>query len=113
MKKVIENGNTMVLVKGDYGGGWSTWNKDFPECVFDPVVVDLVRQYEAGTISDVQFMDAVYDHCTKTYGDRFYATADITSLCVVPVPVGSRFVIQEYDGLEALIREDDMKWVTA
>ena len=44
MKKIIRDGKVAVLYSPGFGAGWSTWNQELPELVFNPVIVDLVEK---------------------------------------------------------------------
>ena len=42
MEKLIVDGKVAVLVSRGFGAGWSTWMSDYPECVFDPVLAQML-----------------------------------------------------------------------
>jgi hypothetical protein len=44
MKKLIRDGKVAVLYSPGFGAGWSTWNQELPELVFNPVIVDFVEK---------------------------------------------------------------------
>ncbi len=103
MNKLIRDGKVAVLISPGYGAGWYTWNTEHPECLYDPEIVKIVLGEAKGDISEI---------ADNKFGDDFTAYGS-DQLVVVWVPVGSRFRIDEYDGSESLILEEDENWLTA
>ena len=103
MEKVIKSGLVAVLISPDFGAGWSTWNSEIPEIIFDPVVVGMV---EDGT--DSKTIEA---YCEAKYPNGYFGGAD--NLIVQWIPVGTQFRIHEYDGSETLELKDVLPWITA
>ena len=102
MEKVVRNGLVAVLVSPGFGAGWSTWNSEIPELLFDPVVV--------GMVEDGTNVDTIAAYCEAKYPDGYFGGAD--DLIVEWVPVGTQFRIHEYDGSETLECKDAMSWIT-
>jgi hypothetical protein len=103
MNKVIRDGKVAVLVSPGFGAGWSTWNTEHPECVFDPAVVEWVENGKAGPVpklAELRGWDYMYEGGA---GD----------LIIYWLPEGSRFRIDEYDGSESLVLESEEQWMTA
>lgn len=96
--KVIRDGKLAVLISQGYGGGWSSWNLDHPDCLFNPTIVQWVLDGKNGDIPQV-------------YGNDFYYGG--TELVVVWVPLGTKFKIDEYDGNESIVYEKDIQWMLA
>ena len=103
MEKVVKSGLVAVLISPDFGAGWSTWNSEIPEIIFDPVVVGMV---EDGT--DSKTIEA---YCEAKYPDGYFGGAD--DLVVQWVPVGTQFRVHEYDGSETLEFKDAVPWEIA
>ena len=103
MEKYVRDGMVAVLVSPGYGAGWYTWNRESPELLFDPTLVDLVL---SGHESDEL---VAYTHLK--YPDAY--TGGVGDLTVKWVPEGARFRIDEYDGSETLRLESDEEWMTA
>lgn len=103
MDKIIRNGMVAVLISPDYGAGWYTWNKEFPECLYDPEIVKIVLGEAEGDIREI---------AENKYGDGFSPYA-FDQLKVVWIPVGSRFRMEEFDGSENLIFEGEDEWLVA
>ncbi len=102
MEKVIREGLVAVLVSPDFGAGWSTWNSEIPELLFDPVVVGMVEDGTDG--------DTIAAYCEAKYPDGYFGGAD--DLIVEWIPVGTQFRVHEYDGSETLECKDAMSWIT-
>ena len=103
MKKLIRDGMVAVLVSRGFGAGWSTWNHEYPEMLFDPEIADLVLN---GAVED----DIVALASSK-YPDAYLGGVD--GLSVRWVPVGTKFRVDEYDGSESLDIMDEMNWTVA
>ena len=102
MRKLSENGKVAVLYSPDFGAGWSTWNPNHPEILFDPAIVKLVEKEQ-------------YDELA-TYVELKYPgiyTGGLSSLKVSWVEEGKKFQIIEHDGSESVQTEDDIDWMIA
>ena len=98
MEKIVRDGMVAVAVSGGYGAGWSTWNEVSPmDARFNQLFLDG------------KFEEAV-ELCNKL--DLGYA-GGVDSVYIEWVPVGTRFVINEYDGAESLQTIDDFHWMEA
>lgn len=98
MNKVIRNGKVAVLVSPNHGAGWSTWNNDSEQMIFDPVVVEWVENGKNGNVP--------IDH----YKDRYIYEGGADCLIVEWLPVGTHFRITEYDGYEAVETCEEIIW---
>ena len=104
MEKVIQDGRVAVLVSRGFGAGWSTWNQERPELLFDPFIVNLL-------IEDPDERDKIKAYMDLKYPDVY--TGGLDDLVVQWVPQGEKFRIHEYDGAESLVLMSEEKWVTA
>ena len=86
--KVVRDGKVAVLVSPGYGAGWSTWADNDDEAVFAPDVVGGVEAGKPGHPD--QF---------KRYG----YTGGLRDVQIAWVPLGTRFIIEEYDGAGRLV----------
>lgn len=107
MRKVrrIKDGVTevAVLFSPNFAAGWSTWNKDFPELIFLPEVVELVLD---GKLSEIEpLVDKMYD-------EEVYCGA-VENLVVQWIPEGTEFKIEECDGSESIVFREDDDWIKA
>lgn len=105
-EKVFDNGinYVAVLVSWGYGAGWSTWNGDHENLLFDPNIVDMLEQ-------DNPDLNAIKEYCEKTYEDGYFG--GLKNLEVVWIPKGKKFRIVEYDGDEYAELMEDIDWITA
>lgn len=98
MEKIVRDGKVAVAVSGGFGAGWSTWNDVNPmDARFNQLFLD-------GKI------DAAKALCEEL--DLGYAGGAV-DVEIEWVPVGTRFVIFEYDGSEGLMALDSFDWLTA
>jgi len=107
MKKLIRDGKVAVLVSPGFGAGWYTWNNCHPECLYDPDIAEIVL---GGINGDA--IRKIRKIAKIKYGKNFY-TGGASQLEVEWIPIGSRFLLDEYDGSETLTREEDCPWHTA
>jgi hypothetical protein len=103
MNKTIKDGRVAVLYSPGYGAGWSTWNPDHPEMIFDPGLVDLVL---AGN------EEKILAYVTLRWTGAVVRSG-VDDLEIEWVPEGVEFVIEEYDGAETIVFKNEVKWITA
>jgi hypothetical protein len=106
--QVVVNGQVAVLYSPGHGSGWSTWNRDNPQCVFDPRIVKWVQ---AGKPS--QEVAALETHVYNTYGPDFYVSSNLLQLEIEWIPQGTQFMVEERDGSESIRTRDSTPWITA
>ena len=102
MNKTVANGKVAVLSSPGYGAGWSTWNPDYPEMVFDPGLVDLVLEGNE---------EKILAYIVLKWPTAFMG--GVEDLRVDWLPEGVDFVIEEYDGAETIVFKNEVKWITA
>ena len=105
--KVIRDDKVAVIYSPGYGAGWYSWNLDHPGLLFDP---EVVRWIEFGKkeseVADLEFyLDAIYPNG--------YFSMD--KLVIEWLPVGTEFIINEYDGSESISIREEFKsfWIVA
>lgn len=102
MEKVIRDGEVAVLYSEDYGAGWSTWNGGLEELVFHPKLVEMVlngRQSEINRGWLVENLGEKYANvCCLGAGN----------LTIEWLPIGTKFLITEYDGAESILISNDL-----
>jgi hypothetical protein len=98
MEKIIRDGMVAVAVSPGYGAGWSTWNSISPmDARFNQL-----------------FLDGKVDEVVRICDDESLGyTGGAGNVEIRWVPVGTRFVINEYDGSESLMTIDDFGWIEA
>ena len=97
--QLIRDGKLAVLISESYGAGWSTWNSELPECLFNPTIVQWVLDGKTGEVP-------------KVFGEDFYY-GGARDLVVRWVPLGTKFKIDDYDGYESIVYEQDIQWLVA
>ena len=105
MDKVIRDGKVAVLVSRGYGAGWSTWTDEIETYLFHPKLVQMVEEERHSEIT-TEWME-------QELGLDVSYTGGTDGLEIQWVPVGTKFVIHEYDGHESLRTIDDFYWITA
>jgi hypothetical protein len=107
MDKVIRDGKVAVLVSGGYGAGWSTWFSGNRKEVllFHPKIVEMV---EGGRKNEIKST-----WIEQELGLKDVYVGGVEGLYIEWIPVGTKFVIDEYDGAELLRTIDNYNWITA
>jgi hypothetical protein len=100
--KLTKDGKVAVLYSPGFGAGWSTWNKEMPEIIFDPAMVQLVETDQ---------WDELATYVTLKYPGLY--TGGIKDLKVSWIPKGSLFKINEYDGSESIELKENNDWIVA
>lgn len=104
MNRLVRDGLVAVLYSPNYGAGWSTWaDTDIREDVlFDPAMVELVEQEKWEELK--AFVALKYP--------TLY-TGGLEDLHIEWMPVGTQFIVEDYDGNESITRRDTTDWYTA
>jgi hypothetical protein len=95
MDKRIVDGLVGVVFSPGYGLGIS--HPDYPQLNFDPKLIDFVV---IGLIGDA------LAYIEETYPNVYID--DRTELEVKFLPVGTKFLISDYDGYEYIVTENDL-----
>jgi len=97
VKKVVKNGMVAVCISPGFGAGWSTWEEVSP---FEPKVVDMIL---AGRQKDID-----KEWCKTQLGlDNVYC-GGAEDLEVVWIKEGEEFYIDEYDGAESIVSNENL-----
>lgn len=100
--KLSENGRVAVLYSPGFGAGWSTWNTEYPQLVFDPAIVKYVEQGELVKLAE---------YMALKYPDAYLG--GMNDLSVSWIPEGTAFRINEYDGNETIETLEEVSWIIA
>jgi hypothetical protein len=103
MNKLIRDGYVAVLISGDYGAGWSTWNRGHPDMLFDPDIAQMIL--------DEKSDDEIAAAAEAKWPDVYIGGLD--GLAVQWIPVGTEFTVDEYDGFETISYKDQVHWIVA
>jgi hypothetical protein len=102
MNKLIDNGKVAVLYSPGFGAGWSTWNQERPEILFDPAIVKFV---EADQWAELE------TYVTLEYPDIY--KGGMKDLAIAWVPEGTLFRVNDYDGSESIELKENNDWIVA
>lgn len=100
--KLIRDGKVAILLTGEHGAGWYSWNGD-EEMLYDPIIVVMVEKN-----TDVE---TITSYCTYKYPDAYLGGVD--ALKVRWIPEGEEFQIHEYDGMESIRLRKRERWLKA
>lgn len=116
MKKIIRDGMVAVLYSPGFGAGWSTWNYNFPQCMYDPDIVELIESYTIDEPYDIESQKAMVEKiiaiAVTKYGENFYE-GGAEDLCIEWLKEGTSFRVIEYDGSESIETPNSIFWQTA
>ncbi len=98
--KVIRDGMVAVLISPGFGAGWSTWNHGAG--LFEPMVVEWL---ENGCPYSVEELE---QRLKEKLGIDYFYTGGEDGLLIKWLPVGTKFLVQEYDGSEYIVTEEDL-----
>lgn len=105
MQKLIENDKVAVIFTPGWGAGWSTWG--LPEdAVFDPQLARLVIKRNEDNWKEVS--EEILAYVEKQWPNEFHY--GVEDLVVEWLPVGTKFTIEENDGYERLLTEEELTW---
>ena len=107
MNKLVRDGKVAVIYSPGFGGGWSTWDWNHPDCVFDREIAELVLD----RADPREIEQLAQDKWGQ--GNNYFFSGAPEELAVAWLPEGVRFVIREYDGNETIETENDIEWLTA
>lgn len=99
MEKVIKNGNVAVLFSPRFGAGWYTWNNNL-EILFSPKIVEMVEQNKQDEIHT--------EWIEENLGIKGIYCGGASDLQISWLPINTKFFIDEYDGSESIILQDNL-----
>lgn len=101
--KVVRDGKVAVLYSPGFGAGWYSWNKDYPEMLTSPLIVELIEN----KVSTDQIIRIAEELWPNAY------LGGAKKLEIEWVPEGEQVHINEYDGSESIeVRSCDENWIT-
>lgn len=105
-KKIKGVTHTAVLYSAGFGAGWSTWNQMYASfLMFDKGIVERVLKEDKDSIP--AYIES------KLGKDEVICIAGLDSIAVAWVPQGVKFLIEEYDGSESIVRYEHLDFQTA
>ena len=115
---INEDGKVGVLISGGYGAGWSTWahSKDREFFLFDRGLVALALEKEAAEMNTEELENHLKENGIEDYsstGGMASSWGPWAGVYVVWMDPGTEFIVEEYDGSEALRYRDNEDWMSA
>ena len=106
MEKVIRDGHVAVIISSGYGAGWSTWNPgpNREILAFHPKLVEWVESEQPIVVAISTILKEILG---EKEAEEIYL-GGVDQLSVIWVPHGTKFEIEEYDGSEYIITENDL-----
>lgn len=98
LEKLIRDGKVAVLYSPRYGAGWYSWNKDYPQLLYHPKLVELVEKDDRITLCDDE---KVAEIIGLTKDESIYCGGG-RDLKIQWMEPGTKFIINEYDGNESI-----------
>ena len=95
-----EQNEVAVIINTNYGAGWSTWNKQYPQSLFDP---ECVRSILSG--------ERNHEEIAKEKWDAGFWKGENSH--VVWIPASTKFIVNVYDGWESIKYAVDFDWIEA
>jgi len=115
LNKVIRDGKVAVLYSPGFGAGWYTWNslrgeseEQSMSLIFDPTIVELIEKRNGENRLDIN--DKIVERAEKLLPEGYFGGVD--DLAIAWLPEGSQFTIDEYDGSESIVTQNEL-WITA
>ena len=103
MEKVIRDGKVAVLISHGFGAGWYSCNPGYQQLLFNPKLVEMVEQNRADEINE--------DWVKENLGLDDVYCGGAADLAIHWLPIGTAFMIDEYDGSEGIITIDSLTLV--
>jgi hypothetical protein len=103
--KVVRNGQVAVIYSPGFGAGWSSWNTDHPNILFDPPVVTWI---EGG--KKVEEEPHLKAYLEETYPEGYFS---LHALEIEWLPQGTAFRIHASAGSEQIVLASQERWNSA
>jgi len=106
MEKVIRDGHVAVIISSGWGAGWSTWHygPHRETLIFHPKLVEWVESEQPTVVAISTILKEILG---EKEAEEIYL-GGVDQLSVIWVPQGIKFKIEEYDGTEYIITENDL-----
>ncbi len=101
MNKLVKDGKVAVLISPGFGAGWSTWNREQLDMLFDAGLADLVLKGDP---------EQILAYATVKWPNAYLG--GLEDLIVAWVEQGQLIKINEYDGSESIEYRDSDDWIT-
>lgn len=99
-KRFNDKGEVAVIISPGFGAGWYSWNKDFPDCLFDPDIVQMILD------GDDKYK--IQQSAEEKWPDGYWSADKLKVRWIKP---GKSVRISEYDGSESIEVADEVEWI--
>ena len=100
-----DKGEVAVIYSPDFGAGWYTWNTEYgDELLFDKTLVEMILADKSS--------EELRAYAEEKWGENIFC-GGLGSCEVEFLPVGTAFIIDEYDGNESIELRDEINWRVA
>jgi hypothetical protein len=89
-----------IIVSPDYGAGWYSWNSEYPECLTDYEIIEMIE-------SNAPAAD-IKSKATEKWEHGYWSAVGLE---VASIEEGVPFHIHEYDGSESIMLQSDYNWI--
>lgn len=107
IKKIVNaNNEVAIIIHNSYGSGWNDYADELPQLSFDPYIVTTILDNKGKN----EWSELTIKHINN-YLKEYYQKAYLPNIreCIVDwVTKGRIFYIHEYDGMEWIVRENQM-----
>lgn len=100
MEKVIRNGKVAVLISSGFGAGWYSWNREYPQLLFHPKLVEMVEAERQSEITT--------EWVEKELGIKDVYCGGASDLYIKWLDEGTQFHVNDYNGSEYLTTLSDL-----
>lgn len=101
MNKIVRDGKAAVIHTTTYGRGWFSWHNS-REALYDPELVAWIM--DCYPVARLRYFEEKYPD---------FDSHTLERLDISWVPIGTRFMVQEYDGMEWVVCENEIDWEVA
>lgn len=110
------DGKVGVIIHRGWGSGWSTGTH--PEhrniLLFHPLLVEAVHKFHNGICDLSQLYADIYFAFQMLGLDiKFLEGYRLEKLVVLWLDPGCEFLVQEYDGVETILKKESINWIQA
>jgi hypothetical protein len=112
MEKFVKDNTVAIVLNKDYGNAFSS--NIFPKelaikALFDPVLIKALLINSTGTTLKEVDKKAIEAYIYNKYEWK----GNVETLSIVWIPVGTQFIVNEYDGFESILSKDEINWISA
>lgn len=104
---LVQDAEVAVIYSAGFGAGWSTWNAEYAnQMMFDKGLAEIVI---SNSLDDQWYWKAE-KYCKEKWPDAYLG--GLEGLTIRWVNMDDLFIIEEYDGAEQVVLQDEMPWLS-